>query len=252
VAKRDPRDTTKALHLMWGEPSSPSRGPKPAMSREQIVQAAIAIADRAGLGELSMRSVAEKLGFTTMSLYRYVPGRAELLELMRDAAIGEPPSHDPDAPWRTQLAAWARADLEVHQRHHWMLEMEIRGPPMGPNALRWLDAAMAILMPLGLPMRELLDSVTAVDSYVRGTARFVVGIAREQRRSRGSAAEIERAYRRVFEVVAASPRYPALGQVIAAGILADGSPDAVFEYGLARMLEGIAERVAAIRSPKRR
>jgi AcrR family transcriptional regulator len=88
------------------------RGPRPSLSGEQIVAKAIELADRDGLGGLSMRRLADELAITAMSLYGYVPGKAELLDVMADRAYGEiTPRGDPTAPWQTRLAALA------HQ--HW-------------------------------------------------------------------------------------------------------------------------------------
>jgi len=196
-----------------------------------------------GLGELSMRSVAERLGFTTMSLYRHVPGKAELVELMRDAALGAPPQPETSEDWRSQLAGWARASLERHHRHPWRLEMELRAP-FGPNHLRWLDAGLQAVSDLGLPDQELVSTVLAVDSYVRGAARLQVSMAREIRRSRSSMAELERVYARIFEAVVTSERYPTLARVIAAGAFEPTDPPRdEFEYGLVRVLDGIAVRI---------
>src|SRR4051794_5684360 len=72
----DPRRT---IELMWGAPGSPRRGPKPKITAEMIVQAAVAVADAEGLAALSMRRVADELDVAAMSLYTYVPGKAELL-----------------------------------------------------------------------------------------------------------------------------------------------------------------------------
>ena len=82
-------DRARTMELLWGVQKKPSRGPKPSMSVGRIVRAAIEIADAEGLGALSMGRVAEELGFTTMSLYRYVPGKAELIDVMLDSVMGE-------------------------------------------------------------------------------------------------------------------------------------------------------------------
>src|SRR5688572_640704 len=101
----------RGLRLLWHRLDRPSRGPKPTLTLGDIIESAIAVADRDGLTALSMRSVAERLGFTTMSLYRYVPGKGELVEVMRDVALGEPPTAEPALDWREQLRRWARANL---------------------------------------------------------------------------------------------------------------------------------------------
>nr|WP_244163695.1 TetR/AcrR family transcriptional regulator [Rhodococcus koreensis] len=81
----------RTAELLWGSPDRPKRGPKPALSLERIVATAISMADAEGLATLSMQRLAEDLGFTKMSLYRYTPGKAELTALMLDAALGPAP-----------------------------------------------------------------------------------------------------------------------------------------------------------------
>lgn len=112
-------------HLLWRAEPGPRRGPKPSLTRAEVVRAAIAAADADGLEALAMQRVAERLGVATMALYRYVPGKHELISLMLDAAVGappEPPSGSPSgsppeppsgSPWREALAGWARGNREV-------------------------------------------------------------------------------------------------------------------------------------------
>jgi AcrR family transcriptional regulator len=78
-----------ATDLLWGTPERSGRGPKPTLTLEQIARAAIAIADAEGLDALSMRRVAETLGFTTMALYRHIHSKTELIAVMVDTAIGD-------------------------------------------------------------------------------------------------------------------------------------------------------------------
>jgi AcrR family transcriptional regulator len=241
VAKQGDRGLGRGLELLWGHGSAGARGPKPALSLDEIVQAAIGIADRDGLGVLSMRLVAEKLGFTTMSLYRYVPGKDDLLEVMRDVALGQPPAPEADSEWRCELARWARACMAVHHRHPWLLEMEIRRPPFGPNHLRWLDAALRCIAPLEIADERRVSVVLVVDSYVRGAARVQVGMAREERRTRSTTAELDRIYGRILETVVTDERYPMLAKAIAAGtFMPSDPPHDEFEFGLERVLDGIA------------
>jgi AcrR family transcriptional regulator len=240
MAKRKRSSVGRGLELLWGTPGSRSRGPKPALSLHDITITAIALADRDGLASLSMRRVAEKLGFTTMSLYRYVPGKDELVEVMRDAAIGVPPPADPSASWRDELAAWARASLAMHHRHPWLLDVEIRRPPFGPNHLRWLDAGLRIVSALDLDAQHRLRAVLFVDAYVRGFARITVGLAQEERRTGTNHAELEQIYASIFATVAAGGEYPALTDAIAAGGFDPGTPVGDdFEFGLARALDGV-------------
>ena len=82
-------DPIRGLVLLWGRRERPTRGPKPALDIERIVRAGVEVADAEGLEALSMRKVAGRLGVGTMSLYRYVPSKQELLDLMFDATLAE-------------------------------------------------------------------------------------------------------------------------------------------------------------------
>lgn len=240
VAKPNRRDLGRGLELLWGQLQAPSRGPKPALSIDEIARAAIDLADRQGIAALSMRQIAEQLGFTPMSLYRYVPGKDELLEVMRDVALADPPVPSADLEWRAELTRWARAAMARHHEHPWMLEMEIRRPPFGPNHLRWLDAALQIVAGLGLAHEDMLSAILTLDSYTRGAATIEVGMAREQRRRSASATELEQVYARIFETVVTDERYPALAKLVAAGVFDSKEPlRDEFEFGLERVLDGI-------------
>ncbi|MBK3547134.1 TetR/AcrR family transcriptional regulator, partial [Streptomyces sp. MBT60] len=83
-------DIARSLELLWGTGERPSRGPKPGLTLDRIVTAAVAVADAEGLAAVSMRRLSTELGTGTMSLYRYVPGKSELLDLMFDRVLGEP------------------------------------------------------------------------------------------------------------------------------------------------------------------
>ena len=132
----------RTFELLWGLREQPTRGPKPSLSVEQIVRVAIEIADAEGLGAVSMRRVAERLGVTTMSLYRYVPSKNDLLELMLDA-IASPwpdPAEMPDN-WRDALHLWAHRNMAVYREHPWLIEYAFSHPPFGPNNIRWMEYA---------------------------------------------------------------------------------------------------------------
>ncbi|MFC7761642.1 TetR/AcrR family transcriptional regulator [Catellatospora bangladeshensis] len=112
--------------FLWAVRAQPTRGPKPALTLDRIAEAAVAVADAEGLAAVSMQRVAADLGFTKMSLYRYLPGKAELVALMVEHAVGAPPELDP-ADWRTALRDWAHHLLAAYVRHPWALEATV-GP----------------------------------------------------------------------------------------------------------------------------
>src|SRR5919112_1260440 len=107
-------DPTRTMALLWGAQKNPSRGPKPSLSVEQIVRTAIELADTDGVAALSMRRLADGLGVSTMSLYTYVPSKAELIDVMLDAVLGEAVG--------TYEGAWGWTEkLEVVARENWAL-----------------------------------------------------------------------------------------------------------------------------------
>ena len=133
-------DLPRAVALAWGVAANPQRGPKRELSIERIVEAAIAIADEDGLAAVSMSSVATALGFTTMSLYRYVTAKDDLIQLMQETGIGLPPASIAEAPdWRAGLIQWSRETLASYAAHPWLIDIPILGSPNTPNNLAWMD-----------------------------------------------------------------------------------------------------------------
>jgi AcrR family transcriptional regulator len=113
-------DPARTLHLLWREPgpADSRRGPRQGLSADRVAAAAIALADSDGLGSVTMRAVAHALGVVPMSLYTYVPGKAELLDLMLDTVYRQMPRGDLSGlPWRERLAAVAHENRDMFTRH---------------------------------------------------------------------------------------------------------------------------------------
>jgi AcrR family transcriptional regulator len=237
-------DLQRTLELLWGPPDRAARGPKPGLTLDQIVTAAIAVADEEGLGALSMRRVAAVLGVGTMSLYRYVPGKSELLDLMLDRVAGEDgdPRCRPDAGWRALLEDFAHGVWALHHRHPWLLQVDQARPLLGPNSLRGVESILAGLAGIGLTGREMVSVLVMVDSYVTGTARTYVNAANAEKRTGISDAEFWAAQTPMLEKAMATGGYPAL-----AGLPADAwtGPADHFEFGLRRLLDGLAAYLAS-------
>ncbi|QGV79984.1 TetR/AcrR family transcriptional regulator [Streptomyces ficellus] len=167
-------DIVRSLELLWGTGEPPSRGPKRGLSLDRITTAAIEVADAEGLDAVSMRRLSAELGTGTMSLYRYVPGKAELLDLMIDRVQGTliAAAGDPSADWRTTVDAMARAQLDLYRRHPWLLKINQTRTVLGPSALRSLELALAGLKGMGLTDPETMSVIIAVQSFVTGIARM--------------------------------------------------------------------------------
>ncbi|MFI6584149.1 TetR/AcrR family transcriptional regulator [Embleya sp. NPDC050493] len=234
--------------MLWGgERERPSRGPKPGLSTARIVEVAIEVADREGLSAVSMQRIASEFGFTTMSLYRYLPGKAQLIDFMIDAAIDVSPSLDDVADdWRPKLEEWARRLRGVYHRHPWMFELAAPGP-MGPNQLSWLEAAVDSLSGTGLTGAEKLDAVFALTGLIRSWIYRSVSKEEEQQPITSDMAEQWGSD--VGELVRTHrDRYPALLAAMSSGAFEPAEGDGE-EFGLRCVLDGIGvlikERAAA-------
>jgi AcrR family transcriptional regulator len=236
-------DIVRTLELLWDTGRRPSRGPKPGLTLERIVEAAVRVADAEGLEAVSMRRVATELGTGTMSLYRYVPGKAELLDLMLDRV--QRPSDDPaglgDGGWRSALEALGRATLALYRRHPWLLQVNQSRPLLGPSALDGMEKVLSRIKSMGLTDPELVSAVIAVDGYVVGAARTQLYEAEVERRTGLTDAEFWAAQAPMLEKFMASGRYPML-----AGLSEDafGRDFDHFEFGLQRILDGLEALVA--------
>src|ERR1700754_3298066 len=155
--------------LLWEPASPPRRGPRPAFTLDDIARAGVAIADADGLGAVTMQRVAEQLGVTKMALYRYVPGKAELVALMLEIGLGAPPPRG-DRGWREALDAWCRALFAAFAAHPWAIEAAVGARLMGPNELTWLEEAVGALTGIGLDGSELLDVAVTLVGHARNLA----------------------------------------------------------------------------------
>ncbi|HZI97981.1 MAG TPA: TetR/AcrR family transcriptional regulator [Actinomycetales bacterium] len=244
-------DLPPTIALLWGLRESRRRGGgRPGLSLARIVAAAIELADAEGLPAVSMARVAERLGFTTMSLYRYVASKDELLLMMWDAAGGDPPDLPTGDDWRSRLERWSWEDRATLHRHPWMLQLPITGPPMGPRQLAWLDRALQTLESTPLDEGERLNAILLVTVYVLGQTRLAEEVRRGTQAAMDAAPGHELpTFTQMLDGLVDAEGYPALTRTMAAGAF-DGSPDddldADFRYGLDRILDGIAARIESL------
>ncbi len=240
---RHGRDDHRAgVELLWGSEERASRGPKPGLTLHQIASAGIAIADAEGLGALSMRAIAERLGFTTMSLYRHVPDKTALLAVMIDTAIGESlPISAGDRLWRSELAAWAWQNWDLFHRHPWLMQAEVPGAMTGPRQIAWIEAGLEILAGTGLTGGDMMEIVLFLYGYVHGMAHLSLTWMRHDPLAWESSSLL-------MQHIAHDPRFPLFRANLAAGVFDEPNDAATsadpmgegFEFGLQRALDGIA------------
>ncbi|PQP89999.1 TetR/AcrR family transcriptional regulator, partial [Paenibacillus sp. AR247] len=154
--------------LSWGLVKPPQRGPKREMSIDQIVSKAIEIADQDGLAAVSMNRIASALGFTAMSLYRYIPSKDDLLILMQDAACDIPLT--PERPlheWRESMREYVLGTVAIFRKHPWYGDIPILGIPITPNNLRIVDWALRPLRDMPLDHFEKMSIVLLLSGYAR-------------------------------------------------------------------------------------
>ncbi|TDC43443.1 TetR/AcrR family transcriptional regulator [Actinomadura sp. KC345] len=240
-------DPRRSLELLWGIKEPPRRGPKPRLTAEKIVRTAIAVADAEGLDALSMRHIADELGVSAMSIYTYVPGKAELIDVMVDRAFGEltPPSHD---SWRARLDHIARDNWALFHRHPWLLHVTTARPPMGPNTFAKYEYELRAVDGLGLTDLEMDSVVALVTGFAESAARVSVNAAEAERRSGISDLEWWQATAPVLDTLIDESDYPLGTRVGGASGQEYGSavaPGRAFEFGLARVLDGIEVLVSS-------
>ncbi|MBE9938443.1 TetR/AcrR family transcriptional regulator, partial [Cellulosimicrobium cellulans] len=237
----DAPDLPPRLALAWGVAERPERAPKRELSIERIVDAAIEIADADGLGAVSMAKVAQSLGFTTMSLYRYVTSKDDLLLLMQEAALDVeyPPAHEP-ADWRAELREWAQFTMAVFASHPWFLDIPVTGAPLTPNNLRGADAGLRALRSTPLDDEEKMSVILLVSGYARNAARLQTDLARAVAAAGGDEAVQGGAWADALRGLVDEVRFPYLRPLVEAGTYAGEGDIDDTAWGLERVLDGIA------------
>lgn len=157
----------RALRQLWGLEAPTVRGPKPRWTLDQVTAAAVALADDAGLDGVSLARVAERLDVTTTALYRYVDSKTALVELMVDAAVGDPPQLT-DEDWRQRCRAWTDHLADRYAAHPWLSDVRPERMPCQPRVYAWIDALVGALDagPVADPLRLALLLDSLVRSYM--------------------------------------------------------------------------------------
>ena len=245
----------RTLRLLWrdrlGEPVG-SRGPKQRASVDAVVDSAIELADEEGMDALSMRRIAERLGLKPMSVYTYVPGKAELIDLMVDRVLGEQPLPELRGPLRARLEQVARVAWNDYLRHPWLLSIDTSRPPLGPNVSDRWEWSLRAIEGLGLSDLDMDQVITLVVGFVSAPARAYVDAERLHRSTTETDEEWWERNAPILGEIMDPTRYPISGRVgRAAGEEYGGpaDPERAFHFGLARVIDGIEAYVASRATP---
>ncbi|MFD3873320.1 TetR/AcrR family transcriptional regulator C-terminal domain-containing protein [Streptomyces sp. NPDC058623] len=238
-------DPVRTLELLWREPGQGPvggrRGPRQGLTVDAVVAAALALADEAGAAALTMRALAQRLGVTPMSVYTYVPGKAELLDLMLDQAYRHMHRREPagQEPWRQRVTRIAHDNRDLLVRHPWIADLAGTRPPLGPGVIGKYEHELAAFDGIGLTDTEMDAALTHLLGFVQANALAAADVA-EHQRHRGDD-EWWALVGPLLERAMDPERYPLAGRVGAAVGAFD--PEAVWDFGLRCLLDGLARRI---------
>lgn len=216
------------------------------LSRARIVAEAMRVADGEGLTALTLRGLAARLDAPVMSLYRHLHSKEELVELMADAALSELPLPvKVPKGWRAQLELGSRLEWQMLRRHPWLVRvLNISRPTATPAAMAFVDWVLRALEPTALDEPSKLRLHVTLHSFVQGLAVNVEAEAQATGETGRTEAEHMSAQEAQFAAVAASGRYPHFARMMQGiGASFEIETDALFELGLAAMLDGFAPAI---------
>ncbi|HEX5121483.1 MAG TPA: TetR/AcrR family transcriptional regulator [Pseudonocardiaceae bacterium] len=232
---------SNAHRLLWESPVLPRRGPKPTLTLTAITDAGVALADEEGLAAVTMQRIAAAVGVTKMALYRYLPGKVELVALMTEAAMGDAPGLDTVAGgWRPKLHEWARLLFAGFVRHPWLADTTVGARPIGPHELGWTEQAVAALLGTGLRAAETLDVVATLASHAKAMAQHAAAAGDDT-------AEEDLTGAMGALIDGREDRFPALAATLDA-LAREGGQDDALDFGLTRILDGV-ELLITARTP---
>jgi AcrR family transcriptional regulator len=225
-------------------PSTPDaprrRGPAPRHSRDEVVRAAVAIADADGLEAVTFRAVAGRLGTGVMSLYSYVPDKQTLVYDMIEQVSAEIELPEPSGDWRADMHLLAGEQRALLHRHPWLADAISHLQPLGPAVLAVLEFALGALEPTGLPPGARLETFSLINGFIANFAR-----AELSGREAAKAAEadpsraVEQAAR--LQELLATGRYPRFAALIMTGGPPATDLTAQFDPLLDRILDGLIQ-----------
>ena len=227
----------RGVDLLWGSRDKPARPARLALTVDRIAAAAIDVADAEGMAAVSMQQVAARLDVTKMALYRHVASKAELVAVMIESAVGEPPDlRSTPGGWRPRLVRWCDLMRETWRRHPWLPAATTGERMTGPREVGWTETAVAALEGTGLDGGERMDAVFLLSGHIRNTQSAVTAGTQPW--------TAQKQLRTVLHDH--QHRFPALHE--AAQSTNGGPRDNGWQFGLDRILDGLTALIEARRS----
>ena len=244
-------EPSRTLALLWGDPSEAPRrkGPARSVTVAQVVDAALLLADERGLAAVTVRAVAERVGVSAMSVYTYVPGKPELLDLMVDACYARMPREPwADEPWRARLEAVADANRDLLAAHPWLTEVAaLSRPPLGPGVMAKYEHELAAFDDTGLSDVDIDAALTYLLGFVQAHGRSAHDAARITTDTAMSDADWWAANVTLLVRVLDPEVFPRAARIGQAAGEAEGSAwtaTRAWDFGLARTLDGLSALIA--------
>jgi AcrR family transcriptional regulator len=243
-------DPARTLALLWRHSldPAPTRGPRQSLTVDQVVGAAITLADEQGLDALTVRSVAQAVGTSPMSIYTYVPGgKSELIELMIDAVYvrAERPAIA-RLGWRKRIMAIADQNRALYAAHPWLLHASRSRPPLGPGVIAKYEYELSALDGLGLSDIEMDSALTFVLGFVQANARSAAEAAALSATTAMTDEQWWESQAHVLSQVIDRARFPLATRIgEAAGAAQGGSyeADTAYRFGMDRILDGLGQLI---------
>lgn len=249
-----PPDHARLLPLMWAPRDKVGRS---GLGIQAITAAAIALADSDGLEAVTMRAVAQRLGVGAMSLYTHVPGKPELVALMSDVVLGQV-YEDRQIPaqageWPDRLRHVARCNWDMLLAHPWRLDIRPGHDTLGPGLVGKYELELQAVDGIGLSDVDMDLAIALVTSHASAAAAWHLGVRRSAGDRAMSADEwwdqtSQEWHERVGPALAMAmgpATYPLASRVGEAASMAyqGADPEALFRFGVDRIIAGLAELI---------
>ncbi|GAA4380114.1 TetR/AcrR family transcriptional regulator [Nocardioides caricicola] len=234
-------------HVLPADDGAPKRGRPPRVSVDEVVDAAIELADRDGLAALSMRTLAEQLGIGAMTLYSYVASRDDLVVLMLDQVLGRTELPPLTGDLRARLTQVAEVQLADWRAHPWLLDVVGVRPWLGPHAADRYEWQLSAVEGVGLDDIEMDQTITLVVGFATNVVRAEHAVRQAERQSGQTDLEWWEANSDELGRVMAGRDYPLaerVGSAAGEAYQAGTDPRRELEFGLGRILDGIEAYVA--------